>query len=110
MSRCFVVYSSCRTSVRSVRPGRDVVQSRVEIGGATYLVRASRELAMKIAYDRRTDTLSIVFKDAPVAESDEDKPGVIIDYDASGNLVSLEILDASQRVTEAQRIEYQTTN
>lgn len=64
---------------------------------------------MKAAYDSRTDTLSIVFKaDARVAESDEDKPGVILDYDERGNLVSLEILDASKRVTEARRIEFET--
>ena len=49
----------------------------------------------------------MIFADIPVAESDEDKPGVILDYDASGNLVSLEILDASQRVTSPARIEYQ---
>lgn len=65
---------------------------------------------MKATYDARTDTLSIVFKaDVRIAESDEDKPGVILDYDEEGNLVSLEILDASTRVTEARRIEFETT-
>jgi uncharacterized protein YuzE len=62
---------------------------------------------MKIIYDRETDTLTVIFTETPVAESDEDKPGVILDYDAAGNLVSLEILDASQRVTSPSRIEYQ---
>jgi uncharacterized protein YuzE len=62
---------------------------------------------MKVIYDRETDTLTIIFADTPVAESDEDKPGVILDYDAAGNLVSLEILDASRRVTGPNRIEYQ---
>jgi uncharacterized protein YuzE len=65
---------------------------------------------MKAAYDSRTDTLSIILRDdARVAESDEDKPGVILDYDDRGNLVSLEILDASKRVTDARRIEFETT-
>jgi len=64
---------------------------------------------MKAIYDARTDTLSIILRaDAAVAESDEDKPGVILDYDEDGNLVSLEISDASRRVTEARRIEFET--
>ena len=64
---------------------------------------------MRVNYDRDTDTLTVIFADVPVAESDEDKPGVILDYDARGNLVSLEILDASTRVTLPSRIEYQVS-
>jgi len=64
---------------------------------------------MQATYDARTDTLSIILRaDAVVAESDEDKPGVILDYDEEGNLVSLEILDASKRVSDARRIEFET--
>jgi uncharacterized protein YuzE len=62
---------------------------------------------MKVIYDRETDTLTVIFTDTPVIESDEDKPGIILDYDAGGNLVSLEILDASRRVATPGRIEYQ---
>jgi len=51
-----------------------------------------------VRYDRETDTLTVIFRDAPVAESDEDRPGVILDYDADGNLVSLELLNASRSV------------
>jgi uncharacterized protein YuzE len=63
---------------------------------------------MKVNYDPLTDTLSLILKDdAAIAESDEDKPGVILDYDAGGDLVSVEILDASRRVTEAKKMEFQ---
>ena len=60
---------------------------------------------MEVTYDPRTDSLSIVLAPSEVAESDEDKPGVILDYDADGNLVGLEILDASRRMSDPARVE-----
>jgi uncharacterized protein YuzE len=64
---------------------------------------------MKVTYDTRTDTLLVLLRDdIAVAESAEDKPGVILDYDAEGNLVSLEVLEASSRVSEPQRVEFRT--
>lgn len=51
---------------------------------------------MKVIYDHDSDTLSIIFADRPVAECDEEKPNIILDYDAEGNVVSLEIVDALQ--------------
>lgn len=62
---------------------------------------------MKVIYDSETDTLSIILRDTTIIESDEDKPGMILDYDALGNVVSLEILDASQRVLAPTQMEYQ---
>ena len=59
---------------------------------------------MKVHYDRSTDTLTVIFRDAPVAESDEDKPGVILDYDEGGRLVSVELLDASARVQDPSSV------
>jgi YD repeat-containing protein len=74
------------------------------------LGKALEEGCMKATYDRRTDTLSVVLRDdAQVSESDEDKPGVILDYDDLGNLVSIEVPDASRHVSEAQKMEFQTT-
>ena len=63
---------------------------------------------MKVHYDSATDTLTVILKDdARVVESDEEKPGVILDFDDTGDLVSLEILDASRRVSEARRVDFQ---
>lgn len=64
---------------------------------------------MKVIFDRETDTLTVIFTDSPVVESDEDKPGIILDYDEKGNLVSLEILDASRCVSLPSKIEYQVS-
>ena len=61
---------------------------------------------MKVKYDPEVDVLSILLSDAPVEESDESKPGVILDYDGSGNVVGLEILDASKRMGDPMSVEY----
>ena len=62
---------------------------------------------MKVIYDAKTDTLSIILKDSEVAESDEEKEGVILDYDKKGDVVSLEILDAKKRVSQPNQIVYE---
>ena len=65
---------------------------------------------MKVTYHPRSDTMSVILKEnAHVVESDEDNPGVILDYDAEGHLVSLEILDASKRVTDTRKVEFLRT-
>jgi YD repeat-containing protein len=64
---------------------------------------------MKITYDAEVDVLRIILSDQPVEESDEDKPGIIIDYDAQGNVVSMEILDASKRGMSPHGVEYAIT-
>ena len=62
---------------------------------------------MKVTYDPKTDTRSVVLKDnVAVVASNEEKPSVIRDDDDQGDLVSLEVLDASRRVTEARKIEF----
>lgn len=62
---------------------------------------------MRVVYDLGTDTLSIILSDRPVTESDEEKPGVILDFDAGGNVVSMEILDASRRVNQPTQMVYE---
>jgi len=59
---------------------------------------------MCVVYDSETDTLTVVLSAVPVAESNEDEPGIVLDYDASGKLVSLEILDVSRRVVQPEQV------
>ena len=48
------------------------------------------ERAMKVKYHQDVDVLDIRFSDAPVDESDEEKPGIILDYDKDGDIVGIE--------------------
>lgn len=64
---------------------------------------------MKISYDPEVDVLRILFRDVPVEESDEDKPGVILDYDKDGNVVGMEVINASQRVENSRGADYAVT-
>ena len=61
---------------------------------------------MKVTYDPEVDVLRILFRNAPIDESDEDKPGIILDYDKDGNIVGLEVLNASKRVENPRGVEY----
>ncbi len=62
---------------------------------------------MKILYDRETDTLTIIFRQTHISESDEIKEGIIIDYDNEGKAVSIELLDASKNISEPTGILYE---
>jgi uncharacterized protein YuzE len=61
---------------------------------------------VRVIYDRETDTLSIILRDGKVADSDEPLEGLILDYDKSGRLVSIELLDASEQVKQPDSIEF----
>ena len=64
---------------------------------------------MNVTYDREVDILRITLSDSDIAESDEEAPGIIVDYDDKGVVVGLEILDASKLVAEPQAVEYSIT-
>ena len=61
---------------------------------------------MKVTYDQEVDIVRIILNDSAIEESDEDKPGIVIDYDDSGAIVGLEILDASERISDPKTLEY----
>jgi uncharacterized protein YuzE len=62
---------------------------------------------MKVKYDRETDILYIVFSEKKIKESDEGKPGVIIDYDREGSIVGIEVLNASKKMKNPAKVEYE---
>lgn len=55
---------------------------------------------VKVKYDPQVDILRLRFGDATIEESEQVEPGVILDYDEAGNIVGVELLDASQIVTK----------
>lgn len=61
---------------------------------------------MKVTYDPEVDVLRILFNNEPIEESDTTKPGVILDYDKDGNVVGIEILNASKRMENPRALEY----
>jgi uncharacterized protein YuzE len=62
---------------------------------------------MKIKYDKEVDVINIQFSDAEIVETDEDKAGVIIDYDINGNIVEIELLNASKHNYNPTKVEYE---
>lgn len=63
---------------------------------------------MKVKYDKETDTLYIRLSDVAIEESDEDKDGIILDYSATGQLVGIEVLNASKTAIEPSKVEYES--
>jgi uncharacterized protein YuzE len=57
---------------------------------------------MRVSYYRDTDSLYIDLSEQPSAESREISEGVVLDYDASGRLVGIDI-DHASRTVELQR-------
>lgn len=51
---------------------------------------------MKIIFDKQTGMLNIQLKDEPSVESSELEQGVVVDYNAKGEIVGIEIEDGDQ--------------
>ena len=53
---------------------------------------------MKLHYYPDTDSLYIDLFDLPAAESEEVRPGIVLDFAANGRLVGIDVDEASQHV------------
>ena len=62
---------------------------------------------MKAIFDPQTDSMSLIFREDEIVDSDELREGIIIDYIKDGKIVSMEILDASEQITEPERVLYE---
>jgi uncharacterized protein YuzE len=62
---------------------------------------------MKVKYDKETDILYIKLSDESIEESDQEKKGIILDYSKAGNLVGIEILNASKSSLNPTKVEYE---
>jgi len=62
---------------------------------------------MVIKYDKESDIIYIQFSEKKVVESDEDKPGIILDYGENGEIVGIEVLEASKKTIQPNGISYE---
>ena len=56
---------------------------------------------MKMQYDEQADALYLSLDESDAVESEEIKPGIVLDFNAAGELVGIELLDVKRRVPSA---------
>ncbi|MEL6061527.1 MULTISPECIES: DUF2283 domain-containing protein [unclassified Methylobacterium] len=54
---------------------------------------------MKVRYDPEADALDLRLADTSVSESEEMRLGIIVDFDAEGRVVAIEILDTKAHLS-----------
>ena len=62
---------------------------------------------MKIKYNQQLDILYIRFNEEKIAESDSEKSGVVLAFDNKGGIVAIEILNASRKMPQPTKFEYE---
>ena len=62
---------------------------------------------MKIQYDPKADAMHIYLAEGAVVESDEVRPGVVVDFDSSGRVLGIEMLDVSQRTANPREVAFE---
>lgn len=65
---------------------------------------------MKLKVDRESDALYFRLDDTEIVESEEVQPGVILDFDARGRVVGVEMLHISERAAphELKTLQFET--
>ncbi len=65
---------------------------------------------MRLKVDQQNDSLYFRLDESATIDSEEIKPGVILDYNAEDNVVGIEILGLSKRVPEQtlKKLQFET--
>jgi uncharacterized protein YuzE len=58
-------------------------------------------------YDEKVDALYLSLDDSEIVESEEVKPGIVLDFNADNQVVGIEVLDLRKRVPSANLKEVQ---
>lgn len=61
---------------------------------------------MRVRVDRKADAVYLNLTDRKITESEEVADGIVVDYDAEGRLVGIEILDASKRTGDEDALKH----
>lgn len=61
---------------------------------------------MKVVFDPDTNILQIALKGGAIAETAQISPNLILDYDEDGQLVGLELRNASETVQDPYAVDY----
>ena len=56
--------------------------------------------SMRIRYDEKIDALYFRLDDSKVVESEEVKPGIVLDFNAKKQVVGIEVLDLKRSLPE----------
>ena len=62
---------------------------------------------MKAQYDPAADAMYIRLADGTVADSDEVHDGVVLDYDANGRVLGIEVLNLSRRADNPREMAFE---
>jgi uncharacterized protein YuzE len=62
---------------------------------------------MKIEYDPKADAMYIRLAAGAVVDSDEVRPGVVLDFDAQGRVLGIEMLDVSSRTDNPRELAFE---
>ncbi|MDR2692523.1 MAG: DUF2283 domain-containing protein [Dysgonamonadaceae bacterium] len=62
---------------------------------------------MKVKYNKNLDILYLSFSNKKIYESDEGKKDITLDYADDGKIVGIELLNASQYMSNPAKVEYE---